>query len=209
MNEVVANPVVAEVVPPVAPVTPTTVPAPEVVTISKVDYDKVSRDAARARANQSDADKYRAITKGGHFKAPAPIVPPTQEELDAEGKNQDRIAERGLLQIAVDPAYRDVLDADPTLRDMFFKTPLAVLPLLANDAYNAEDAMTLVKEALDAKRVKPVVVAPVVVPPPTPSAGAINANDKVIDEEYEVAKKNPNTETSLAGMIKARIKSGK
>ena len=211
MSEPVVTPT-PEVIPPVV-VNPTPVTAPEVVTLSKEDYDKMARDAARARSNQSDADRFRAISKGSpvnHFKPQPPVVPPTQEEIDGEARTQDRLAERGLLQLAVDPAYRDVFDADPTLRDMFFKAPLAVLPLLAPDAFNAEDAINLVKDALDAKKPKPVATASAaIVPPPTPNPGAIQANDTLQDDAYEAAKKLPNVETSLAGMIAAKLKRSK
>src|SRR3972149_6015484 len=45
-------------------------------------------------------------------------------------------------------------------------------------------------------------------PPPlaTPPVGAINANDKPINEEVEAARKLPNTERAIAGMIGAKLR---
>src|SRR3990167_9187954 len=145
------------------PVTPAATPAatqPEQVTLSKEAHDQLVRDAARASTAQSDADRYKNILKknglvgGGHFKPAAPATPPTPEERQAAGAAEDEKAKAGLLGLALDPAYRTALDADPTLRDLLTKNPLAVLPILAPDALDADDAVSLVRDALS-KRVKP------------------------------------------------------
>ena len=43
-----------------------------------------------------------------------------------------------------------------------------------------------------------------------PPTGAVNPQDNAVNEEVEAARKLPNTENAIAGMIKARVKaSGK
>lgn len=175
---------------------------------TKEEMENFQRDAARAPTLQSKADRWdRYVGKnGGHFKPATPATPPTPEELAAHGAEEDKKAERGLLAIAADPTFREVFDADPTLRDLFTKNPLAVLPIYANDALDADDALDLVKDALT--KLKKPATPPTTPPatPPTPPAGGVNPNDKAVDEEYEKARKNPNTETALAGMIKSKMK---
>ena len=141
------------------------------------------------------------------------MAPPTQEEVQAHANAEDKKAERGLLAIAADPAFREVLDSDPTLRDLLITNPLAVLPMLANDALDAEDAITQVKEALTSRK-KPATppATPPAAPatPPAPPAGGINPPaDTPPNEAYESAKKNPNTEHAIAGMVAAKLGQGK
>ena len=196
---------------PAAPATP--VPAVATVTLPKEQVDQLQRDAARASANQRKADLYdKTVGKPGkgHFQPTAPATPPSKEEMDARAEAEDRKAERGLLALAADPTLREVFDADPTLRDMITKNPLAVLPIYANDALDAEDAITLVKEALVAKK-KPAAPATPPTPPtpPAPPAGGINPpGDQAVNAAIEVAKKNQNTEHAVAGMLGARLKAG-
>lgn len=217
-----------EVTPPVEPIaetppaTPAATPAtsePEKVTLDKEAHDQLVKDAARASSAQSTADRYGNMLKkhgllggSGHFKSAAPATaPPSQEEAQAAGAEEDTKAERGLIALALDPAHRQVLDADPTLRDMLTKNPLAVLPMYAADALDADDAISLVKEML-AKRQEntpPANPAPAILPaatPETPPTGAVNPNDSPVNEEVEAAKKIPNTENAVAGMIGARLK---
>ena len=199
--------------PPVPPAPGATPPSTESVTLSKSDHEQLVRDAARAPEAQSRADRYEGLLKkngllggSGHFKPAAPVTPPTPEEQQARGAEEDRKAERGLLGLALDPAYREVLDKDTTLRDMLTKNPLAILPVFAPEALDADDAVSLVKEALN-KRKSVQPPTPLTPPaPPTPPIGAINANDKPVNEAVEVARKNPNTERAVAGMIGARLK---
>lgn len=199
-----------------APVVPAATPASnaaETVTLTKEQHDQLARDAARAASNQRKADLYdRVVGKNGngHFRAPAP-APATPPADDGKGEDwaaaEDRKAERGLLSLAVDPSLREVLDADPTLREMITKNPLAVLPILAPDALDAEDAVNLVKGALESRK-KPSTppATPPATPatPPAPPAGGVNPQNKEVDEAVERARKNPNTENAIAGMIKAR-----
>ena len=194
---------------PAVPATPSPVPVPAVVTLPKEQHDGLVRDAGRAAANQRKADLYDKLTggKGGHFKPAAPVTPPSPEEEATIGAAEDRKAERGLFSIAADPAFRDVLDADPTLRSLFTSNPLAVLPMLAPDALDADDALSLVKEALGKRRPAPAPVTPPTPPAPVPPVGAVNpSGDKAVNEEVEVAKKNPNTERAVAGMIGAKLR---
>src|SRR3990167_1820451 len=149
----------------------TPAPQPETVTLDKQAHNQLVRDAARAGEAQSRADRLEALAKkngllgGGHFKPATPVTPPTPEERQAAGAEEDRKAEKGLLGLALDPAYRTVLDADPTLRDLLTKNPLAVLPVFAPDALDADDAVGLVRDMLK-KRATPATPAPVV--PATP-----------------------------------------
>jgi hypothetical protein len=197
--------------PPAAPAAaPAPKATPEMVSLTKEAHDQLAKDAARAASNQRKADLYDRMSggKGNHFKPAAPVTPPTPEESAAAGAAEDRKAERGLLSLAADPAFRDVLDADPTLRALLISNPLAVLPVLAPDAIDADDALGLVKEALTKR--KPAAPAPATPPAPTapvPPAGGVNpSGDKAVNEEVEVAKKNPNTERAVAGMIGAKLR---
>jgi len=205
--------------PPVAPPAET---QPETkVTLDKEAHDQLVKDAARAAEAQSRADRYENILKkngligGGHFNSHTPVTPPTPEERQASGAEEDRKAERGLLNLALDPAYREVLDKDQTLRDLLTKNPLAILPILAPEALDADDAINLVKEALN-KRKTPATPTPVTPPttpttPPSPPAGGVNTHDAPVNEEVEAARKIPNTERAIAGMVgaKLRVNSGK
>jgi len=214
MNEAATPAVPNNGTPPVVPAATPAISQPEKVTLDKEAHDQLVRDAARASEAQSRADRYEKVLKsngllgGGHFKPATPATPPTPEERQAAGAEEDRKAERGLLGLALDPAYREVLDKDPTLRDLLTKNPLAILPILAPDALDADDAVNLVRDALKKRN---IVSTPPPVVPPTPApaippAGAINANDKPLNEEVEAARKNPNTERAVAGMIGAKLR---
>lgn len=223
----VATPAAPEATPPAPAATPAPAPAAtpapaaetvaeETVTLTKEAHAQLARDAARASSNQRKADLYdRHFGKGGsgHFQPTAPATPPTAEELKVQADAEDRKAERGITVIAASQEFRDVLDADPTLRDLMVQNPLAVLPILAPDALDAEDALNLVKEALTSRK-KPATPAAPATPapatPPAPPAGAVTTpGDQTVDEAVEEAKKNPNTENAIAGMIGARVRQGK
>lgn len=203
------------------PITPTPTPATPAqpaaatVTLTKEQHDQLQRDAARAGTNQSKADRFdRLVGSGriGHFtpESQAPKAPPTEDELaerTEKAKAEDTKAERGLMRLATLPEFRAVLDADPTLRDLLTQNPLAVLPTLAPDALDAEDAVALVTDALKKKAqgltpATPPVVVPPVTPPATPPAGGVNPPSNLPDAELETIKKNPNTEQAVAGMVK-------
>jgi len=187
--------------------TPTTA-TPEVVTLTKEAHEQLARDAARASSSQRKADLYdRMMGKSnGHFKPTPPTSPPSQEEMQAAAEVEDRKAEKGLLALAIDPIYRTILDNDPTLRDLLTKNPLAVLPMFASEALDAEDAISLVKEALDKRKPKDTQPAPQPEAPKVPPTGGVNTNTTQIDEEYEAARKIKNTETAIAKMVAAKLK---
>ena len=199
----------------VTPAAPAATPSPETVTLTKEQHDQLARDAARAASNQRKADLFDRQNDGkgtGHFPAAAPAAPPSQEDLRARADAEDKKAERGLIALAANPAFREVLDADPTLRDLMIKSPLAVLPLLAPDALDAEDALNLVKDALNSRKPAPapVVTPPAPATPPAPPAGAINApGDQQTTDAVEKARSNPNLEHAIAGMVTARLGNGK
>lgn len=206
--------------PPVAPaatpapaVAPAPASTPETVTLTKEAHDQMARDAARAAANQRKADLWDR-TNGGkgnsHFKTPpAPVTPPSDDEKAAAASAEDRKAERGLMALAADPALRTVLDADPTLRALLTSNPLAVLPMYASDAFDAEEAISMVKDALLKKAPAAAPATPPTPPvntPPTPPAGAVNAADVPVNEAIEAAKRIPNTESAIAAMIGAKVR---
>lgn len=195
---------------PVTPAaTPSTTPA-ATVTLDKEAHDQLQRDAARARENQRKADLFDRQNKGGNrFSPTATQVVPSEEDRIAAGQAEDKKAERGITRIAADPAFREVLDADPTLRTLFLENPLAVLPILAPDALDADDAITLVKDALSARK-KPAAVIPATPPTPpeakVPPVGAVDTRTEAdVATAVEAAKKLPNTEHSIAAMIGARV----
>lgn len=203
--------------PPVAPAA-TPAPAagnppattPETVTLTKEAHDQLQRDAARAATNQRAADLWNRTHGGksnGHFKAPAtPPAAPSDDDRAAAESAEDAKAERGLLALAADPTLRAVFDADPTLRALITSNPLAVLPMYAKDAFDADDAVAMVKEALLKKTPAAPATPPTPpTPPVTPPVGAINANDVPVDQAVEAARKLPNTESAIAGMIGAKM----
>lgn len=212
-----ANPAVPQNgTPPVAPAATPALNATEKVTLDKQAHDQLVRDAARAAEAQSRADRYEGMLKkngliggSGHFRPSAPATPPTPEERQVAATDEDRKAERGLLSLALDPAYREVLDKEPLLRDMLIKNPLAILPVFAPDALDADDAVSLVKEALNKRKPAPAPATPSnpATPPAVPPAGGVNPADKPVDENYEAARKIPHTERAIAGMVAAKIKS--
>lgn len=193
----------------------TPAPAVEVVSLTKEEHAQLARDAARAAANQRKADLYdRQFGGGNHFQPAVPAAPPTAEQLKEKADAEDRKAERGLTAIAADPAYREVLDADPTLRTLLVQNPLAALPLLAPDALDAEDALNLVKEALNGRKkpAAPATPTPATPPatPPAPPVGGVNPQaDQQTNDAVEAARKLPNTEYAIAGMITAKVRQGR
>lgn len=202
------------------PVAPAAAPGTKdesVVTLTKEQHEQLLRDQARASANQRKADLYDRTVgkdgKGGHFKseatpAAAPVLTP--EEKEQRGIEEDRKASSLLLGLAIDPKYREVLDADPTLRSLFTNNPLGILPLLAPDALDAEDALGLVRTKLDERLLemkkttepKPEEKKPGEAPP----AGGVNPQSTDKDAELEVARKIPGTEQAIASMVKVNLK---
>lgn len=184
----------------------------ETVTLAKDEVEQLRRDAARASTAQSKADRYDRLMRNGgsRFKAQTPSAAPSEDEQKLAADEEDRKAEKGLLGLAADPAYRELLDSDTTLRTLLTSNPLAILPVYAPDALDAEDAIALVKEKLSARvdelrRTKAPAGIPEQKPaiPPAPPAGGVNPpSGTTPDAEYEAAKKSPNTERALAGMIK-------
>ena len=198
-------------VPPAAtpPATPPVAPQPETVTLTKEQHDQLERDAARARTNQSKADRYdRIVARPGAIRRDPAAAAPSAEEVNAKAAEEDLKAERGLLALAGDPEMREILDASPDIRTMLLTNPLGVLPVFAPGALDAEDAISLVREKL-LERKKPATPPPAA-PAPSPAAvppvGGVNVDSKKIDEEYEQARKTNNTEAAIAGMVKVGIK---
>jgi len=197
----------------------------EVVTLTKEEHDtlvKKAEEVETAKNLQAQADKKTArlekILKGNKlsFTKKSTEVASKEEPNSEVGSNEqdileDRKAESGLISIAIDPKYREILDNDPTLRDLFTKNPLAVLPILAPEALDAEDAIELVKDKLDEKLIsikskkEEIITSEKKEDKPTPPEGGLNVASEEVDVKYEEAKKNPNTESALAGMIKVGL----
>ena len=186
----------------------------EKVTLTKAEHDQLRRDAARAASLQSKADRFDRLQRspGQRFAKVEKPAEPSEEEKLAKATEEDRKAERGLTSLLADPTYRELLDKDETLRQTLVKTPLAVLDLYAPDAIDAEDAMILVKEALN-KRLSAMkeseAPAKTEQPPATdkPAPGSATApNVAVENPAYEAAKKLSNPEAAVVGMLKARMK---
>ena len=218
------------ITPPAAPAA--TVPEGSTVALSKEEHDKLVKaqaDLKIAQDLQAQADKranrlQNKLGGSSRFTPAAPANTPGQTppvDAGAAADAEDRKAERGLMGIAIDPKYREVFDADPTLRDMITRNPLGVLPLLANDAVDADDAIELVKEKLDEKLTALKTSSRIInqTPPSTPSApatppatpavppsGGINVNGAEETPAYQEAKKIPNTDRAIASMIKEKIK---
>jgi hypothetical protein len=181
------------------------------VKVSKEKLDQLERDAARAAANQRKAALYDRLSGKGPaspFAAKAtPAAAPTQDEQDEAARREDMKAERLIMRLAADSKYRAVLDADPTLRDMMVNNPLAVLPVLAPDALDAEDAFGLVTEKLEQKLTAILAQKPAA---PAPAATVTEeqkkpAELKTVEERVEEASKGKHLESSVAGMIRARL----
>lgn len=198
--------------------TPAAATQGETVTLPKAEHDQLARDAARARRLQRVNDRRG---QSGHFtpESQAPATPPSKEELTEKAHQEDEKAERGLTALALDPKYRPLFDADPTLRDMITRNPLAVLPIYANDAMDAQDAIELVTEAFDKRLtgIKPAVVetppadgknpdGTPKTPPATPPAGGVNVNNDLPNNAAVEALKHQNPETAVAGSVRERLK---
>lgn len=212
----------AEKTPETTPQTPAATPGAKddgVVTIAKSEHEQLVKDAARATEAQRRADRLDRIyggkdgSKGGHFRSETPQTPtpaPTPEELVAAGVEEDRKAVTLLTGLAIEPKYREVLDADPTLRSLFTNNPLGLLPILAPDALDAQDALELVRGKLDERLLemkKPAQPKPEdKKPEAAPPAGGVNTSNVEKDAEVEAAKKIGNTEQAIAGMVKVGIK---
>jgi len=198
-------------------VTPSAASQDEMVTMKKSDVEamKGRQSALDIRENRLKKREEKLGRSGGFRNQPANDAPAPKgdDALDAE----DEKASRGLINLALQPEYRDVLDSNPVLRDMLTKNPLAVLPLYANDAIDAEDAVDLVKEHLAGLKGKLKPVEKPADPKPehkeeTPKAGGENAGifGKEIgtrgmdDKEYIDHMKVGDTKSIAAG-IKYRM----
>lgn len=203
--------------PAVAPAAAPAAPNADMVQVSKEKLDQLERDAARAATAQREADAARRKaalydrTMGKSHaspfsRQPAPAVAPTEEEMREQASREDAKAERLIMRLAAEPKYRALLDADPTLRDLMVNNPLAVLPALAPDAIDAEDALALVTEKLDARLTTISSPAPAAPAPAPETAPAVNETaKKSVDERVAEAQKAPHLRDAIAGTIAARL----
>jgi hypothetical protein len=208
-----------------APATDVTPPAPapvvdETVTVKKSDWDRhLSRQSFLDKKEATLTKREQALARGEVFSFKQPVAPTQNDAQPPAGGQeefsvvQDRKAERGLIALALQPEYRDVLDADPTFRDMLTKAPLSVLPLYAPDSVDAEDAVQQITELLNDRKAKlapapaapapePVPAAPVTVQPGAPSPGI--AEEGLQDQQYTDAIA-PGTVKGIAEGLKHRF----
>lgn len=203
-----------------APATPEKqAPEADSVTLPKAEVDNLRREAARAAEAQARADRLEKAQKRSksHFDTSKRPAPPSAEEIEAQRMSEDAKAERGLMRLALNPVFRDVLDSDPTLRDLLTTDPLAVVKLHAPDAFDAEDAINLIGDFLTekarAKKSAATPSTPAAAPEKkeeVPPAGGVNipGSSAKNEDAYEQARKNPNAESAIAGMVAARMKAG-
>jgi hypothetical protein len=186
------------------------------VQVSKEKLDQLERDAARAATAQREADAARRKaalydrTMGKGLASPfsrqaAPVAAPTEDEQREQASREDAKAERLIMRLAAEPKYRALLDSDPTLRDLMVNNPLAVLPTLAPDAIDAEDALALVTEKLDARLTTINAPAPAAPAPATVPAPAVNTPSKSVEERVVEAQKAPHLRDAIAGSLAARL----
>lgn len=186
----------------------------EMVSVKKSDLDamKGRQSALDIRENRLKKLEKKFGFSGGFKKTPAPAAPADGGD---DGSAEDDKAKSLLIGIALDPEYREVLDANPMLRDMLTKNPLSILPLYAADAIDAEDAEGLVKEHLAGLKSKLKPVEKPADPAPkkdeTPKAGGENSVfgkevGKVEADDKEYAEKLKKGDTrSIADGIKHRL----
>lgn len=203
---------------PATPATEVTTPAnpqgEETVTVKKSDWDRTQgRQSYLDKKEATITRREQALARGEVFSfkqsvSPAqPVSPsPAGDDDITVSTAEDRKAERGLIALALKPEYRDVLDADPTFRDMLTKAPLSILPLYAADSVDAEDAVQQITEYLDDKKSKLTPAAPVapvvpvqVVAPSTVQTGAPSFGEQVATEGLQ---DKAYTEAVASGTVK-------
>lgn len=131
----------------------------ETVTVPKGEWEKTQKERDQARDMQSIADKekrkalrkmkameraFNNVSQGedGDTRGEVELEPYTDEEK-TQISNQ---AEKGILsKVATNSKYREVLDNDPTLKDIISRNPLALI----DNYIDAEDAVEQVLEVLD------------------------------------------------------------
>lgn len=134
----------------------------ETVTLSKADHEKLQGDLKQARDLQSQSDKARRAAerkarilesraKGGAENGDGQTADPAPVDLEYTDTEKQQImgqAEKGVLQLLVgNDQYREVLNNDPTLKDIISKNPLALI----TEYIDAEDAVEQIKEMLDGR----------------------------------------------------------
>lgn len=202
----------SEAATPAVPETPATPEAqPEVVTLTKEQYDEIATQAARAKESQSRADKLaqdlKRLREGGRgtFAQPAATPP----ETEAPGQDEIAKAERGILRLAVDPELREVLDADSTLRDLITTNPTALIPLYAKDALGAEDAVEIIKDKLLSRKSPPKAPEAPAPVAPAPPSGGVNTPDRSMEDAMSRAKSIQDPGRMAEAMIAAKLGLGK
>lgn len=218
------NPPAPAAAEPSAPATDVTPPAPapaeETVTVKKSDWDRqVGRQSALDRKEKLLERREKALARGEvfSFKQQAPAAPaqgasPAGDDEPGVATSEDLKAERMLIRLSASPEYREVLDADPTFRDLLSQNPLSLLPIYASDAIDAEDAVELMKEELN-RRKESATAAPAAAPAapaPTPAPQTVEtgapsvegalATEGMQDKEYTEAIASGSTKGIAQGL---------
>lgn len=198
--------------------TPAPDAADETVTVKKSEFETLKARQSTADSKASRMEKLLRRNgidpeSGKKSSTPAATSTPSAGDGSGDGADEDVKASQGIMRLAMKPEYREVLDADPTLRTMFERNPLAVLPLFANDALDAEDALGLIEEELKTRATKiaekktatPPTPAPAPTTTPkkkedTPTPGAVNPAP-VGDAAYDELLKKGDT----AGALRYRM----
>lgn len=219
MDEVVKADTPATDAPATAPATaPADTPATavETVTLPKADVERLKAQTSTADAKVARYEKVLKLNGidpaigAFHVKPPKPAdapatAPATDEAFSAEATK----AKDGLLGLALNPVYRDVLDANPDLKSILVQNPLALLPIYAKDALDGEDAVTLVEDELK-RRLGTMKPAPTTPPatttdtPPVPPKVPVN----VLSAEKQDSYKELEKKGDVAGMIAMRMNPG-
>lgn len=184
-----------------ATVTPPTTagnqPQEKMVTISEAEIERLKAHQSSA---DTEANRLRDIIKKNGFSPDSgqPVTPPTPAtDAGKNGSDEDLKAERELIKLAASPEYRDVIDSDPTFRDVLINNPLSLLPVYAKNAIDADDAVGLVKKELnrrlEAKKASATPPAEPPKAPPTPASNPSNTPSPAYDE----ALKNGNLSEAI------------
>ncbi len=201
-------------------VTPPAESKDEMVTVKKSDFEAMKGRQSVLDIRENRLKKRESkLGSGQSLSFKQPVAPKSvsraSDDDDEAASQEDRKAERGLINLALKVEYREVLDANPVLRDMLTKNPLSALPIYAADAVDADDAVELMEEKLSEMKnqlrppVAPAETKPVEKKPEeTPPVGGENYNmmgrpvatEGMQDKEYTDNLKRGDTRSIAAGL---------
>lgn len=189
----------------------------ETVSLKKADYERMQARQSEADKRKAELDrKEREIARRERMlkKAAGDTTDTPDDVATQAAKDEDAKAERMLLRLGANPKYRAAIDADPTFRDMLLNNPLSLLPTYAKDAFDAEDAVSLIEDELSKRleKVEKKEDAPQADPkdekkedkktPEVPPKGGVNLSPPEGDATYDKTLK----EGSVADAIAYRMR---